>query len=277
VGEGTGGNEPVSTIVARGYPAGKDVAMTARTHGRIRIEDGAKRVRVMLGGETVADTKAVKLVWEKPYYPTYYFPAADVRADLLVDTGEVHATPSRGQARIHTIKAGSREAPAAVRWYVESDIDELTGHVTFDWKAMDSWFEEDEEVYVHARDPYTRVDILQSSRRVEVFVDGVEVADSHQPRLLFETGLPVRYYLPKTDVRMDLLTPTDLHTDCPYKGVASYYSVTVGDAVHENLVWWYPFPVEESSKIAGYVSFYNEKVDIVVDGVPLERPQTKFS
>ena len=76
---------------------------------------------------------------------------------------------------------------------------------------------------------------------------------------------------------MDLLTPTDLATECPYKGVASYYDVTVGAQTHENLVWWYPFPVPESQKIAGYVCFYNEKVDIVVDGEPQERPKTVFS
>jgi uncharacterized protein (DUF427 family) len=255
----------------------KDHGMTARTQGRIRIEDGAKRVRVQLGGVTVADSKDVKLVWEKPYYPTYYFPAGDVRADLLVPTGEVDRTPSRGEAEVHTVKAGEAEAAGAARWYRSPAVEELADRLSFDWAAMDAWFEEDEQVYVHARDPFTRVDILQSSRHVEVFVDGERVANSRAPRLLFETGLPTRYYLPKTDVRMDLLTPSSLHTECPYKGVASYYHVTTGTETHENLVWWYPFPVAESNKIAGYVCFYNEKVDIVVDGEPEERPRTVFS
>jgi uncharacterized protein (DUF427 family) len=108
-------------------------------------------------------------------------------------------------------------------------------------------------------------------------VDGVKVADSHSGRFLYETGLPTRYYLPKTDVRMDLLEATDLHTECPYKGVASYYDVVVNGERRENIVWWYPFPTEESSRVAGLVSFYNEKVDIYVDGKQLERPKTMFS
>ena len=142
---------------------------------------------------------------------------------------------------------------------------------------MDDWFEEDEQVFVHARDPFTRIDILQSSRHVEVFVGGVKVADSVRPRILFETGLPARFYLPKTDVRMDLLERSDLHTECPYKGTASYYSVHTGEETVENIVWWYPAPVKESAEIAGMVSFYNEKVDIKIDGELEAKPKTVFS
>jgi uncharacterized protein (DUF427 family) len=110
-----------------------------------------------------------------------------------------------------------------------------------------------------------------------VEVDGVTVADSRQPRLLFETGLPTRYYVPKTDVRMDLLTSTDHSTHCPYKGTAEYFSVTVGDATHENLVWWYRHPTIESARIAGYVCFFNEHVDTYVDGALQPRPKTAWS
>ena len=248
-----------------------------RTYGRIRIEDGQKRVRAFLGGQTIADSTSAKLVWEKPYYPTYYFPAADIATDVLIDTGATDRSPSRGEAAVMTIETGRRTADSAARWYRESKIDELNDHVTFTWGDMDAWFEEDEEVYVHARDPYTRVDILPSSRHVEVLIDGIKVADSTSARLLFETGLPVRYYIPKTDVRMDLLTPSELNTECPYKGTASYYDVVFGDNHYENHVWWYPFPVEESSRIAGLVSFYDEKVDIVVDGELQDRPRTMFS
>jgi uncharacterized protein (DUF427 family) len=250
--------------------------VTAKTRGRVRIEDGQKRIRVYLGGEVVADTRNVKLVWEKPYYPTYYFPVADVNTDLLVDTGETHRTPSRGVSAVHTVKTGGKEAANAARWYTESPLDEINAHITFNWKAMGAWFEEDEQVYVHARDPYKRIDILQSSRHVEVFIDGTKVADTHKPRLLFETSLPVRYYIPKTDVRLDLLEPTELTTDCPYKGTANYYSVDVGANRHENIVWWYQHPVPESARIAGYLSFYNEKVDIYVDGELQPRPKTMF-
>jgi uncharacterized protein (DUF427 family) len=132
-------------------------------------------------------------------------------------------------------------------------------------------------VSTHPRDPHTRVDILPSSRHVRVVVDGVTIAESASPRLLFETGLPPRYYLPKTHVRLDLLTPTDTVTHCPYKGQASYWSVRAGDSVHEDLAWSYPTPLPESQKVAGLIAFYNEKVELYVDGVRQERPSTKFS
>ncbi len=243
---------------------------------RVRVEPGSKRVRAYLGGELVADTTSPLLVWEKPYYPVYYFPVADVHADLT-PTGDTKRSPSRGEGTVYTVATASAKAVAAAYRHLESPVEELREHVAFEWEAMSAWFEEDEQVYVHARDPFTRVDILASSRHIEVVIDGVKVADSHAPRLLFETGLPTRYYLPKTDVRMDLLSPTDLHTECPYKGTASYYDVVVEGNRHENIVWWYPFPVEESHRIAGLVSFYNEKVDIYVDGELETRPKTVFS
>ncbi len=250
---------------------------TAPARERVRIEDGAKRIRTYLGGELIADSTRVKLVWEKPFYPTYYFPTEDVRMELLVPTAETKKSPSRGVAHYYTVKGSDREAEGAAYAYPESSLEELRDLVAFRWNAMDGWFEEDEEVFVHARDPYTRVDILHSSRHVEVVVNGVNVADSHHPTLLFETGLPTRYYLPKTDVRMDLLTPTDTETHCPYKGKADYWSVRAGGEVLEDIVWSYQHPVHESAKIAGLVSFYNEKVDIYVDGELEERPKTMFS
>ncbi len=248
-----------------------------QTRGRIRIEDAPKRVRVYLGGRPVADTTRAKLVWEKPYYPTYYFPPEDVATDLLAPTGETRRSPSRGDAEVFTVKTDRAEAAGAAFHYAGSPLEEIDGYYAFDWGAMGEWFEEDEQVYVHARDPYTRIDILQSSRHIEIVVDGVKVADSTMPKLLFETGLPTRYYLPKTDVRMDLLVPTDLHTECPYKGTASYYTVDTGKGVHENVVWWYPTPVAESAAIAGLVAFYNEKLDIYVDGELEDKPKTVFS
>ena len=142
---------------------------------------------------------------------------------------------------------------------------------------MDAWFEEDEEVFTHPRDPYTRVDILASTRHVRVEVDGVTVAESASPRLLFETGLPVRYYLPKTHVRLDLLVPSDTVTHCPYKGRAEYWSVRTPEGVREDLAWSYRTPLPESQKIAGLVAFLDEKVDVHVDGVLRERPRTKFA
>jgi uncharacterized protein (DUF427 family) len=232
---------------------------------------------VYSGGEVIADSQNVKLVWEKPYYPVYYFPPDDVRTDRLVSTGGSKRSPSRGEAAIYDVKTARGTAEGAALHYAGSPIESIDGHYAFVWDAMDEWFEEDEQVFVHARDPYTRIDILQSSRHIEVFVNDVKVADSVRPRILFETGLPARYYLPKTDVRMDLLEATDLTTECPYKGTASYYSVNTGDTVAENVVWWYPAPVAESAEIAGMVSFYNEKVDVKVDGELEAKPKTVFS
>jgi uncharacterized protein (DUF427 family) len=250
---------------------------TTRTRGRIRIEPATKRVRAYLGGEVVADTTRPVLVWEAPYYPTYYFPAEDVRAELLEADGAVAHSPSRGDGRTFTVRAGASEAAGAAVRYEDSPIEELRNLIRLEWDAMDAWFEEDEEVFTHPRDPYTRVDILPSSRHVRVEVDGVTVAESTSPRLLFETGLPVRYYLPRTHVRMELMTPADSVTHCPYKGQAEWWSVELGDVTHADLAWSYPTPLPESQKIAGLIAFYNEKVDIYVDGVRQERPSTKFS
>lgn len=247
--------------------------MTQR--GTVRVERCSKRVRVMIGGEVVADTTAPLLVWEVPYYPTYYFPPEDVRTELLTPTGETLHSPSRGDATQYVVRAGTAEGSAYA--FHESEIPESVDHYAFVWKTMDHWFEEDEEVYVHARDPHTRVDIVGSSRRVRVEIAGVTVADTSNGTFLFETGLPTRYYMPKTDVRFDLLIPTLHRTACPYKGVARYWSLEVNGERHENIVWGYDYPLPESQKIAGLVSFYNERVDIYLDEVLQERPKTKFS
>jgi uncharacterized protein (DUF427 family) len=252
-------------------------AETTTTRGSIRVERSAKRVRAYLGGVPVADTIRPALVWEVPYYPTYYFPAEDVRGDALEPDGGVSHSPSRGDGRTFTVRAGGKEARAAAVRYEDSPMPELRDLVKLEWSAMDAWFEEDEEVFTHPRDPYTRVDILPSSRHVRVEVDGVTVAESSNARLLFETGLPVRYYLPKTHVRVDLLTHTDTVTHCPYKGAAEYWSIRAGDNVHADLAWSYRTPLPESQRVAGMIAFYNEKVDILVDGVLQERPSTKFS
>jgi uncharacterized protein (DUF427 family) len=247
-----------------------------QARGRVRIEQGHKRVRAYLNGALVADTVRPQLVWEVPYYPAYYVPAEDVRAQLL-PTGKTERSPSRGDAELLNVTAGDSTAESAARRYPDSPLEALRGLVRLDFAAMSEWFEEDEPIYFHPRDPYTRVDILASSRHIRVEIDGVTVADSHQPRILFETGLPARYYLPMTDIRMDLLRPSETQTHCPYKGTAGYWSVDTGTAVHEDIVWFYRVPLPESQKIAGLASFYNEKVDIYVDGVLEDKPRTKFS
>jgi uncharacterized protein (DUF427 family) len=251
--------------------------MADEQRGRIRVEDGPKRVRAYLGGELVVDTRQPKLVWEIPYYPAYYLPLDHVRTELLSPSERVERSPSRGEAHYFTIKAGGEERIDGAWQHPESPIEAIRDHLRIEWSAMDHWFEEDEEVIVHPRDPYSRVDILRSSRHVQVEVDGVVVADSHHPTLLFETGLPTRYYLPLTDVRMELLRPSSTSTQCPYKGTASYWSLEVDGKRYDDYVWTYPAPLPESQKVIGLACFYNEKVDLIVDGERLERPRTPFS
>lgn len=250
----------------------KAAAEGTTTRGRVRVERGAKRVRVYVGGTPVADTTRPLLVWEGPRYPVYYFPAEDVRTDLLTPDGEVRRSPSRGEGRTFTVRAGGREARSAALRYEDSPVEELRDAFRFEWSAVDAWFEEDEEVFTHARDPYTRIDILASSRRVRVETDGVTLADSSNPRFLFETGLPVRTYIPRTHVRMDLLVPSETVTHCPYKGRARYWSVRLGERLLPDLAWSYAAPLPESQKIAGLVAFYDEKVDLHVDGA---RPEAR--
>lgn len=244
--------------------------------GRVRVETSPKRVRAYLGGQLVADTTGALLVWESPHYPTYYLPGADVRAKL-VPTGATAHSPSRGDAELLDVVSGSATAAGGALRYPGSPIAELRDAVRLDFAAMDEWLEEDEPIYVHPRDPYKRVDILASSRHVRVELDGVTLAESRAPHILFETGLPPRYYLPLPDLRRELLRPSSTQTHCPYKGTAGYFSVEVGGAVHEDLVWIYRQPLAESQKVAGLACFYSEKVDIFLDGELQDRPRTPFS
>jgi uncharacterized protein (DUF427 family) len=250
--------------------------MDTKSRGTVRTEPSAKRVRAYLGGRLVADTRQPVLVWEVPYYPAYYVPLADVRAELAA-TGATEHSPSRGDAVLYDVTVDGTVAPGAARRYPDSPLEAIRDLVRLEWDAMDEWLEEDEPVYTHPRDPYHRVDVLASSRHVRVEVDGVTVADSARPTILFETGLPPRYYLPLSDIRTELLTPTATQTHCPYKGTATYWSVDAGQGARADLVWAYRAPLAESQKITGLACFYNEKVDIYLDGERQDRPRTHFS
>jgi uncharacterized protein (DUF427 family) len=238
------------------------------------IEPVPRRVRALLGGRVVLDTTRASYVWEWPNYPQYYIPVADIDPDVLVD--EQHAQKlHRGTARRHGLRVGEVARPASVRVFGDDALAGLGGLARLDWEALDAWFEEDEEVFVHPRNPYTRVDALRSSRRVRVELHGVVLAESDSPVMVFETGLPTRYYLDRTDVRLEHLTPTGTVTSCPYKGKTSgYWSARVGDTTYEDVAWAYDFPTRQLSPIAGLIAFYNEKVDTFLDGVELERPST---
>jgi uncharacterized protein (DUF427 family) len=239
------------------------------------LEDSPRWVRAVFAGTEIVSSRHAKLLHETGHLPVYYFSRHDVAMDLLVPTEHHTRCPLKGEASYFTIVVGDRSSENAV-WTYPDPIDgahSLKGLVALYWHKVDHWYEEDEEVFVHPRDPYHRVDIIPTSRHVKVSLDGVALAESHRPLVLFETGLPPRYYLAREDVRMDLLEPTDTKTRCPYKGTASYFSTEAVD----DLVWCYEQPIDESRAIAGRLAFFNERVDLVVDGELQVRPKTRWS
>jgi uncharacterized protein (DUF427 family) len=241
------------------------------------IEPVPRRIRAMLNGRTVLETTNALYVWEQPYYPAYYIPLADVAAELVVDE-ERPERLKRGPARRLGVVVGDVTRPGCGHVYVEGALEGLAGTVRFDWAAFDAWYEEDEQIFVHPRNPYSRVDALRSTRHVRVELDGLLLAESHSPVVVFETGLPPRYYLNRTDVNFTHLVPTDTVTACPYKGTTGgYWSVRTGTALYQDLAWTYTFTTAALLPIAGLVAFYNEKVDLTVDGQLLDRPRTPFS
>ena len=241
------------------------------------VEPVPRRVRAVVAGQTVLDTTAAKYVWEWAGFPQFYVPLADVRADVLVDEGDVEETP-RGDVKLHGLRVGETYRPQAAKVLTAAKVKGLDETVRFEWSALDAWYEEDEQVFVHPRNPYTRVDSIRSTRTVRVESHGVVLAETASPVMCFETGLPTRYYINRTDVDFTKLVPTETETACPYKGVTTgYWSAVVDGRTHPDVAWVYDFPTRDLLPIAGLIAFYNEKVDIFVDGVKLERPDTNFS
>ena len=238
----------------------------------VKIEPCAKRVRVYLGGKIVVDFNPLETCLGSTTLPRLLFPDSRRQHGLSIESDRSERPSTRGEARYFNVRSGSHLVENAAWHYPQSPIFEILGHVRFEWDRMDSWFEEEEEVFVHPHDPYKRIDLLHSSRHIEVLLDGVKLAYTHRPTIVYETGAPVRYYLPKPDVRMDLLEPTDHRTGCAYKGFARYWSLNVGNIKRENIAWSYAMPIADCAKIAGLVAFYNEQVELIVDSVPLERP-----
>ena len=244
------------------------------------VETSPKWVRGIAEGQVIVDSKRAVLLHETGHIPVYYFPMEDVRMELFEPTDRTTQCPYKGEARYWTLKVGERVEKNAIWSYpkrLEEEDADLSGYVAFYWDKIDAWFEENEQVYVHARDPYKRVDVIPSTRHVRVSVDGETVAETDSPTLLFETGMPVRYYIPMMDVRLDGLEPSDRVTRCPYKGEAHYHSVRTGERLHQDLVWYYTYPTTEATGIKGFLCFFNERADIEVDGVTLERPKTQWS
>jgi uncharacterized protein (DUF427 family) len=239
-----------------------------------------RRVRVVFGGETIADSTDMRLLREPNHVPVYYFPMEDVRMELLQPTDHHSHCPWKGHASYFTVSAGGRTAENAAWTYAEPypQVPYFKGHVAFYWKLMDKWLEEDEDVFVHARDPKKRVDTCLSHREVRVVLGGEEVARSTGSRFLFETGHQTRFYIPRADVRMEMLEPSPTRTSCPYKGDAVYFHARVGGTLHEDIAWSYPNPIAENPKIKDLICFFNERVDdILVEGKPVEKVKTKWS
>lgn len=247
--------------------------------GQVRLEPTERRVRAMIAGTTVADSKHAQLLFLPPPFNAYALPHDDVRLDLLRERKPGLSMPGLGDIEQWSVVVNEhvREGAAWMFPQPSPGLDALTGLVVLRWHLMDAWFEEDDEVFVHPRDPYHRVDVLNSSRHVAVTVGGELVAETHRPRLLFETSLPVRYYIPMLDVRMELLEPSPTITRCPYKGVASYWSVRAGGTTHPDLAWAYRAPIPECPKIENMIAFFNERVDLDIDGERMRQPRTPWS
>ena len=249
--------------------------------GPLLFERSPRWVRTEVDGVTVADSRRVLLLWEEDkVIPVYLFPREDVRTDLLRPSESPLPEAHHGLASYWTLEVDGRRAENAAWIYSAApppEGEKLADYIAFKWDTMDAWYEEEERVIAHSRDPYHRVDMRESSRHVRVAVGGETLAESRSPRLVFETGLPTRYYLPREDVRMDLLEPSATRTLCAYKGEAHYYSGAVDGEVHEDIAWTYPDPLVDNFQLRDLICFFNERVDIHVDGERLERPTTQWS
>jgi uncharacterized protein (DUF427 family) len=243
------------------------------------LEPTPKRVRVVVGDKVVADSRRAMLLHESGHQPIYYFPPEDVRSEYLEHADRHTRCPKKGEASYHTIRVEDHVVDAGAWYYPDpiSGAPPIKDLIAFYWDRMDHWYEEDEEVFVHPRDPYHRVDLVRSDRHVRISLDGQPLADSQRPIALFESNLPPRWYLPREDVVAELQS-SDTITRCPYKGQASYYSVALdGDGDGKDLVWYYADPMAEAVRIKGLVCFFNERVDLELDGEPQERPASPWS
>lgn len=239
---------------------------------RLLFDDFPRRVRAQFGSEAVLDTRRGRLLHETGHKAQLYAPREDLRADALEPTDHHTHCPFKGDASYWSVRIGDRVAENAV-WSYPEPLPEaawLRGYMAFYFDSMDAWFDEDEEIRGSLRDPYHRVDVLDASRRVRVRANGEIVAETDRPKLMSETGLPNRYYLGRDDVRPDVLEPSATHTVCPYKGVASYHTLRVGDRRFEDAAWFYPQPLDGALGVADRLSFAGEGIEIEVDGERIE-------
>jgi uncharacterized protein (DUF427 family) len=250
---------------AEGIPPGHFPAAAVRAN---HTAPAPRRIRGMIDGAWLFDTTRALYVWEHPHYPQYHLPHADVVTDRLVADG-TSLTDERGRFACYAIHTCEGIRHRAARKVVEPAIAGIAGTWRFDWNAVDHWFEEDEEVFVHPRNPYVRVDALPSTRPVRVMLGRTVVAASSWSVHVFETGLPSRCYLPRTTVDWAVLSPSDTTSQCPYKGLANrYWHAHVGDATLRDVAWSYDFPTRQVQPIAGLVAFSDDQDDVTVEIAP---------
>ena len=256
--------------------------------GQLNVELGAQgpilylqpleyRLRAVFEQEVVVDTLRPFLLHQSGKLPVYYVARADLRLELL-EPGR-REDDEIGTREWFALRVGERVAPDAAWSYVQTPDDAafVRDLVALKWNAVDEWFCEDEQLFGHPRDPFSRIDVYRTTRHVRVSLDGVVLADTRQALVLHETGLPPRWYIPPEDVRTDLLEPSSLRTRCAYKGSASYWSARVGDRLVDDVVWSYPEPQHDAERVRDLLCFFNERVDLDVEGERLERPQTQWS
>jgi uncharacterized protein (DUF427 family) len=252
----------------------------------------------VLGGDTIVDSTRAVLVWEpRRIVPSYAVPVEDVRGDLvpagaaagvvggdvgvaLADVTALRVLDPRIPFTVHStageavdLHAAGQVRPGA--GFRPADPD-LAGLVILDFAAFDAWYEEDELNVAHPRDPFHRIDVLPSSRQVRLELDGQVLAVSSRPVLLFETMLPTRYYLPRADVTAELV-PSPTTTWCAYKGEASYFSVSAGGRLVSDLAWSYPDPQHDAARVRDLIAFFDERIDVILDGERRARPVTPWS
>jgi uncharacterized protein (DUF427 family) len=268
-GSGPFGREPAGTFNFEPPAPGK----------ALYLDPTPKRLRVIVGGETIADSTAAMMLHESGHQPIYYFPPEDVRSDVLEPSDRHTRCPKKGEASYYTIRVGDRVVDAGA-WYYPDPLPgtpPIKDLIAFYFDRMDGWMEEDEEITIHPRDPYHRIDLRTSARHLRVSIDGRLLAESRSAIALFETNLPTRWYIPRDDVLAEL-EPSEKLSGCPYKGQASYYSVRLdGGEIAEDLIWYYPEPLDEVGRIAGLLCFFNERVDLELDGELEQRPASPWS